>query len=282
MVRSSIAGAFSAIPKPRIARPLCCGMLFPTTRWNAQYRYRLTQKIANSAKGRNREIYSMILTMKKILLTILLLTTSNSTTAHRGGLDSNGGHTNKSTGEYHCHRDSCNERNGAKKRNQQQQTNSSYNRKSWPHWVDEDKDCQNTRAEILIRDSLIPVKYKRNKGCNVTWGKWNGPYNGQQYTKASNLDIDHIVPLKHAHTTGAAGWGRSQKRSFANDPENLLTTSASANREKGAKGPARWKPPLKTYWCTYAKKWRHVKSKYRLTISVTEERSLTVMERTCY
>lgn len=27
--------------------------------------------------------------------------------AHGGGLDSNGGHTNRKTGEYHCHREPC-------------------------------------------------------------------------------------------------------------------------------------------------------------------------------
>ena len=26
---------------------------------------------------------------------------------HGGGVDSNGGHVNRQTGEYHCHRDSC-------------------------------------------------------------------------------------------------------------------------------------------------------------------------------
>ena len=225
----------------------------------------------------------MIHPMKRTLLTILLITTSTITTAHRGGLDSNGGHTNKSTGEYHCHRDGCIERSGTGKSSKSPRAThtSSYNRKNWPHWIDEDGDCQNTRAEMLIRDSLSPVKFKRNKGCNVTWGEWIGPYTGQHFTKASDLDIDHIVPLKHAHTTGGAGWSRAQKRSFANDPNNLLVTSASANRKKGAKGPARWKPPLKSYWCTYARKWRQVKTQYQLTISIPEERSLKVMERTC-
>ncbi len=219
------------------------------------------------------------------ILTILLITTSTITTAHSGGLDSKGGHTNKKTGEYHCHREGCTEKSGTGKSSKQRTTTQTssgrYNRKNWPHWTDEDSDCQNTRAEMLIRDTRSPVKYKRNKGCRVSWGEWIGPYTGQRFTKASDLDIDHIVPLKHAHTTGGSDWSRAQKRSFANDPENLLVTSASANRKKGAKSPARWKPPLKSYWCTYAQKWRHVKSKYDLTISIPEERSLNVMERTC-
>jgi len=56
--------------------------------------------------------------------------------------------------------------------------------------------------------------------------------------------------------------------------ENLRVTSAKANRAKGAKSLARWKPPLKSYWCSYAEKWLYVKQKYRLKISVPEEQSL--------
>ncbi|WP_289097729.1 hypothetical protein [uncultured Pseudoalteromonas sp.] len=80
-----------------------------------------------------------------------------------------------------------------------------YNRKDWPQWVDADSDCQDTRADMLIRDSRVPVKFKRNKCCNVSWGEWLDPYTLKVFTKVSDLDIDHIVPLAHAHETGAAG-----------------------------------------------------------------------------
>lgn len=157
----------------------------------------------------------------------------------------------------------------------------SYDRADWPHWIDADGDCQDTRTEILIRDSTAPVKFKRNQGCNVSWGQWVGPYTGQVFTKASDVDIDHVIPLSHAHKTGGAVWSREKKREFANDPENLLTVDDSTNQGKGDKGPAQWKPPLKTYWCEYARRWRRIKGKYGLTISTPEESSLNVMERTC-
>jgi hypothetical protein len=154
-----------------------------------------------------------------------------------------------------------------------------YNRQEWPHWIDADRDCQDTRAEILIRDSLGPLKFKRNKPCNVSWGRWLCPYTGEEILKASELDIDHIVPLAHAQRNGGAGWSRQQKRHFANDPLNLLAVEAGANRAKGDQAPDQWRPPRRSYWPEYARRWREVKSKYRLQIKAAEEAALREMAR---
>ena len=47
-----------------------------------------------------------------------------------------------------------------------------YNRTEWRHWNDEDRDCQNTRHEVLIMESLSPVKFKSDRGCQVLEGEW--------------------------------------------------------------------------------------------------------------
>lgn len=154
-----------------------------------------------------------------------------------------------------------------------------YNRKDWPHWTDDDHDCQNTRAEILIRDNIGLLKYKRNKPCNVTWGKWICPYTGKEFTKTSDLDIDHIVPLAYAHKTGGANWPRAKKKEFANDQINLVAVEDNINQEKGDQGPDEWRPPLKSYWQEYARRWRKVKQKYGLYIGPVEEAALKDMER---
>ncbi len=44
---------------------------------------------------------------------------------------------------------------------------SEYDRADWPHWIDDDGDCQNTRHEMLISTSNIPVEFKTDKGCQV-------------------------------------------------------------------------------------------------------------------
>lgn len=154
-----------------------------------------------------------------------------------------------------------------------------YDRGSWPHWIDEDGDCQNTRTEILIRDNIGNLKFKRNKRCNVSWGEWRCPYTGKVFEKASDVDIDHIVPLAHAHQSGGANWTRSKKRRFANDPTNLIAVEDNINQQKRDQAPHQWKPPLKVFWKKYAQLWRAVKKKYRLKISAEEEAALRKMEQ---
>lgn len=42
-----------------------------------------------------------------------------------------------------------------------------YDRRDWPHWNDIDRYCLNTRAEILVRDSLQEVTFRSSKVCLV-------------------------------------------------------------------------------------------------------------------
>ena len=156
-----------------------------------------------------------------------------------------------------------------------------YNRKNWSYWIDQDNDCQNTRHEILIRDSTQPVRFKTNKRCKVIAGKWIGPYTGKIFIQASDIDIDHIVPLAHAYRNGGTSWSREQKKAFANDPDNLLAVDDFTNQSKGSKGPDRWMPPKKDYWCNYIDKWTMVKTKYGLIISEKEGYFLKKFQQAC-
>lgn len=71
-----------------------------------------------------------------------------------------------------------------------------YNRKDWPHWVDADGDCQNTRQEILIASSRRPVQFKNSKHCTVVSGEWVGAYTGKVFTKASDV-LSSILAIDH-------------------------------------------------------------------------------------
>ena len=117
----------------------------------------------------------------------------------------------------------------------------------------------------MIRDSQAQVSFD---GCRVVSGLWNLPYSGGSTTSASQIDIDHIIPLKWAHGHGGDRWSSGRKKAFANDPDNLLATYYSANRSKGAKGPDQWMPAANK--CSYAQRWEGLIEKYGLVTTTWE------------
>ena len=153
-----------------------------------------------------------------------------------------------------------------------------YERESFGTWIDVDKDCLNTRQEILQRDSSTPVVIH---GCIVRSGKWLDPYSNKVFTLPSGLDIDHIIPLKYAELHGAKNWPRAQKRAFANDPENLIAVSANQNRSKGDKGPYTWMPVNKSHHCKYAQSWKYLAEKYKLTLNITDTVKINIILSAC-
>ena len=38
-----------------------------------------------------------------------------------------------------------------------------YDRRDYPHWIDLEQDWQNTRHEVLVEESAVPVQFKTNK-----------------------------------------------------------------------------------------------------------------------
>jgi 5-methylcytosine-specific restriction endonuclease McrA len=156
-----------------------------------------------------------------------------------------------------------------------------YDRGEWSQWLDSDKDCQNTRHEILIQASTKPVSFKSEKQCNVLSGEWYDPYSSETFTLSTDLDLDHIVPLKFAHGHGGSSWSRQQKAIFANDLDNLILAQASLNRQKGAKGLNDWLPPNHQYRCEYIAHFNKVMSKYDLAYIPTEQRVVNRLVKAC-
>ena len=83
--------------------------------------------------------------------------------------------------------------------------------------------------------------------------------------------IDHIVPLKEAHISGASKWENKAKNQFFNDLDNLIPVSRSANRSKGSKDPASWLPTNQAFHCAYVQKWVAIKKKYDLDYDAKEQ-----------
>ncbi len=162
-----------------------------------------------------------------------------------------------------------------------------YDRRDWRHWIDADRDCQDTRAEVLIAESVSPVSFDPEDDgdkCRVVSGRWVGPWTGEVFSDASDLDIDHHVPLGHAHLSGGWNWPPERKRAYANDladPVSLQATSLSVNRSKGKQPPDEWRPDAPASWCRYAADWITVKQKWELTVTASEVTALEGMLATC-
>lgn len=147
-----------------------------------------------------------------------------------------------------------------------------YNRGLFGSWKDFDNDCQNTRHELLQTLSLIEFTLTDNT-CRVLTGLWLDPYTNMHFSVSSELDIDHLVPLKYAWTRGAYNWLKSKRVKFSNDVSNLFAVKKSVNRQKSAMGPAMWLPPSDNFKCEYIKLFQEVVKKYEL-IQTNDELSI--------
>jgi len=136
-------------------------------------------------------------------------------------------------------------------------------------WADSDKDCQNSRMETLISQSVGQVKFKTGKQCQVIAGKWISSFTGETIYNASDIDIDHVVALKWAWNHGANNWPKDKRVMFANDPTNLISVELRLNRQKGAKGLDEWLPPKNQ--CQYIVRFLRVSKKYGIQLSSSEE-----------
>ncbi len=154
-----------------------------------------------------------------------------------------------------------------------------YSRDKFPHWITISGTC-NTRETVLKRDGSNVVT---DSSCAATSGSWYSPYDGATWHAASDVDIDHIVPLAEAWRSGASSWSTSTRQSFANDlaGPQLIAVTDNVNQAKGDQDPGTWKPPLTSYWCTYAKMWVHTKYRWSLKVNSAEKTALQSMLGRC-
>ena len=115
-------------------------------------------------------------------------------------------------------------------------------------------------------------------------GTWFSTYDAVTVASASDLDIDHLVPLAEAWESGGHVWSVETWTRFANDrddPRSLIAVSASTNRSKGARDPSDWWPPAASYRCQYAADWVAVKSRWNLSVDSAEHTSLAAQLERC-
>ena len=151
-------------------------------------------------------------------------------------------------------------------------------------WTDADRDCQDTRAEVLVLESRTPVTFTTPTACTVATGEWIDPWSGTVSTSARALDIDHTVPLANAWRSGAWAWTPALRSAYANDitdAGHLIAIPLGENRSKGDDGPEAWRPPQRSAWCAYAQTWTSIKAKWGLSATPAEWAALQEMAATC-
>ena len=143
-----------------------------------------------------------------------------------------------------------------------------YKRSLFRHWVDANGNGKNTRAEVLIAESLVPVRFT-STGKTVSTGKWLSLYDGETWTLASDVDVDHVVALAEAWRSGAWKWSSSRRQAYANDlgvAWTLRAVTDNVNQSKSDEDPTYWLPPLESATCLYLTEWVAVKIRWKLNV----------------
>ncbi|MFI8340083.1 HNH endonuclease family protein [Streptomyces sp. NPDC085639] len=156
---------------------------------------------------------------------------------------------------------------------------SGYSRDLFPHWSTVSGSC-NTRETVLKRDGVNVVQ---DSACAAVSGSWYSEYDGATWTAASDLDIDHVVPLAEAWRSGANSWTTSKRQQFANDltRPQLIAVTDNVNQAKGDLDPGKWLPSRTAYRCTYARMWVNVKQYWGLSMDSGEKTALVNILNGC-
>ncbi|MEU8271751.1 HNH endonuclease family protein [Sphaerisporangium sp. NPDC049002] len=147
-------------------------------------------------------------------------------------------------------------------------------------WADNAEDIPfahngcDTRNDVLARDG-DDLKYRSGSKCVLASMTLHDPYTGKTiaWTKqdASEVQIDHIMPLSYDWQMGASRWTKAKRVQIANDPLNLMPVDGSTNSSKGDSGPATWLPPSKVIRCSYAVRFAQVALKYELAVTAPDK-----------
>jgi Lamin Tail Domain/Protein of unknown function (DUF1524) len=152
-----------------------------------------------------------------------------------------------------------------------------YVRDKFKLWIDADHDCQDTRDEVLAAESRTHVT-----GCDIEHGRWFSYYDHKTWTRASDVDIDHVVPLAETWDSGAWRWTAQTRERYANDladPRTLLAVTDNVNEAKGDSDIAEWQPQYDD--CRYLDDWTAIKTRWRLAVDADEKSFMTTHARHC-
>ena len=141
------------------------------------------------------------------------------------------------------------------------------------------------RNYILMRD-LTHVVHQSSTWCNVASGDLRDPYTGSliHFVRGVGtslaVQIDHVVALSNAWSTGAQKLSSSSRYQLANDPLNLLAVDGPTNESKSDSDAANFLP-RRGYQCRYVARQLSVKRKYHLWVTSAEKSAMLHVLTTC-
>jgi hypothetical protein len=142
------------------------------------------------------------------------------------------------------------------------------------------------RNYVLQRD-LTKVVRRSTDWCIVQTGDLNDPYTGalihfvRGVRTSSAVQIDHVVALSNAWSTGAQKKSDAVRYQIANDPMNLLAVDGPTNGSKSDSDAASFLPPMVNYQCKYVARQLAVKRKYGLWVTSAERTSMVRVLTRC-
>ncbi|WP_225838178.1 HNH endonuclease family protein [Streptomyces sp. NK08204] len=127
-----------------------------------------------------------------------------------------------------------------------------------------------TRNDLIRRDGHN-LRFRAGSDCVVIAMTLYDPYTATviewRKQKATEVQIDHVVPLSYSWQMGSSHWPKSKREQLANDVLNLVPVEGRANSAKGDSGPASWLPPNKQIRCAYVVRFAQVALKYDLAVT---------------
>lgn len=199
-------------------------------------------------------------------------------------LDRNGGHWDPG-GFYHCHEPQCvpapNRQEFRRLAGRMSNVTEDlyYLREDWPYWLDL-AGCKNARTVVLENTSRSPVTWTNPRQCEIREGLWMDEYTGKEYSRAGELEVDHIISPQYANAANGYQWNDQKRAQFANDPLNLAPVARDTHRRKAQRGIGRWQP-AKEFQCEYAQAWKDVSEKYDLDLFAQDASRMNTILKGC-
>jgi len=140
--------------------------------------------------------------------------------------------------------------------------------------------------DFVMKRDLVDVTFTTGSTCVVNGGALFDRYTGTWlwYAKREAVHVvtfDYIVSLADAWASGASTWSSTQRAEFANDPEELLTTSTAAVAAKAGRTSDGWLPANPAERCSYVAQQIAIKSAYLLTVTEAERSAMIALINGC-